>query len=109
MIGLRFCIDHGTGLVIGETAVIGDDVKLYQGVTLGAFSVDKDSAAEKRHPTLEDNVIVYARSTILGGHTVIGKNSIVGGNVWLTESLAPDTKIYISPDFKQSFRTSSKK
>jgi serine O-acetyltransferase len=108
-IGKRFCIDHGTGIVIGETAVIGDHVKLYQGVTLGAFSVDKDSASKKRHPTLEDNVTVYARSTILGGDTIIGKNSIVGGNVWLTESLPEDTKIYISPEFKSSFKTSSKK
>lgn len=108
-IGRRFCIDHGTGIVIGETAVIGDHVKLYQGVTLGAFSVDKNSAAKKRHPTIDDGVTIYARSTILGGDTVIGKNSVVGGNVWLTESLPENTKIYVSPDFKNTFKKSRKK
>ncbi|RAP39045.1 serine acetyltransferase [Candidatus Marinamargulisbacteria bacterium SCGC AAA071-K20] len=108
-IGEQFCIDHGTGIVIGETAVIGNDVKLYQGVTLGAFSVDKNAASSKRHPTIEDGVTIYARSTILGGNTVIGKNSIVGGNVWLTESLPPNTKIYVSADFKASFKQSTKK
>ena len=93
-IGNHFCIDHGTGVVIGETAVIGNHVKIYQGVTLGALSVSKDDAIKKRHPTLEDNVVVYAGATILGGETVIGRNSIVGGNVWLTRSVPPHSKIY---------------
>lgn len=93
-IGQHFCIDHGTGIVIGETAVIGDHVKLYQGVTLGALSVSKDDAEKKRHPTLEDNVVVYAGATILGGETTIGHHSVVGGNVWLTRSVPPFSKIY---------------
>jgi serine O-acetyltransferase len=93
-IGQHFCIDHGTGVVIGETAVIGDHVKLYQGVTLGALSVSKEDAERKRHPTLEDNVVVYAGATILGGETVIGSNSVIGGNVWLTRSVPPGSKIY---------------
>lgn len=93
-IGLHFCIDHGTGIVIGETAVIGDHVKIYQGVTIGALSVSKEDALRKRHPTLEDNVVVYAGATILGGDTVIGHDSIVGGNVWLTRSVPPNSKIY---------------
>ncbi len=93
-IGKHFCIDHGTGVVIGETAVIGDHVKIYQGVTLGALSVSKDDAIRKRHPTIEDHVVVYAGATILGGETVIGHNSIVGGNVWLTRSVPPYSKIY---------------
>jgi serine O-acetyltransferase len=93
-IGSHFCIDHGTGIVIGETAVIGDRVKLYQGVTLGALSVSKNDAEKKRHPTLEDGVVVYAGATILGGETIIGRNSIVGGNVWLTRSIPANSKIY---------------
>ncbi|WP_143960035.1 serine O-acetyltransferase EpsC [Litoribacter populi] len=93
-IGRRFCIDHGTGVVIGETTVIGDNVKVYQGVTLGALSVEKVMADKKRHPTIEDAVVIYAGATILGGETVIGANSIIGGNVWLTKSLPPDSKIY---------------
>jgi len=93
-IGEHFCIDHGTGVVIGETAVIGNHVKIYQGVTLGALSVSKDDATRKRHPTIEDNVVVYAGATILGGETVIGHDSIVGGNVWLTRSVPPYSKIY---------------
>lgn len=93
-IGSHFCIDHGTGVVIGETTVIGDHVKIYQGVTLGALSVNKEDADVKRHPTLEDHVIVYAGATILGGSTVIGTGSVVGGNVWLTRSLPPDSKVY---------------
>jgi serine O-acetyltransferase len=93
-IGSHFCIDHGTGIVIGETSVIGNHVKLYQGVTLGALSVNKEDAEKKRHPTLEDNVVVYAGATILGGETVIGHHSIVGGNVWLTSSIPPHSKIY---------------
>lgn len=95
-IGRRFCIDHGTGVVIGETTEIGDDVKIYQGVTLGALSVSKELAKQKRHPTIENGVIIYAEATILGGNTVIGENSIIGGNVWLTESVPPNSKIYYS-------------
>jgi serine O-acetyltransferase len=93
-IGCPFSIDHGTGIVIGETAVIGNNVKLYQGVTLGALSVDKSKASKKRHPTIEDNVILYSGCTILGGDTVVGRNSIIGGNVWLTESIAPFSVVY---------------
>ena len=93
-IGSHFCIDHGTGIVIGETSVIGSHVKIYQGVTLGALSVNKEDAEKKRHPTLEDHVVVYAGATILGGETVIGHHSIVGGNVWLTNSIPPHSKIY---------------
>lgn len=93
-IGRHFCIDHGTGVVIGETTVIGDNVKIYQGVTLGALSVNKKDAERKRHPTLEDNVVVYAGATILGGETIIGKGSVIGGNVWLTRSVPPNSKIY---------------
>lgn len=94
IIGTPFSIDHGTGIVIGETSIIGKNVKLYQGVTLGALSVDKSKASKKRHPTIEDNVILYAGSTILGGNTVVGRNSIIGGNVWLTESIAPFSVVY---------------
>ncbi|HSJ69298.1 MAG TPA: serine O-acetyltransferase EpsC [Anditalea sp.] len=93
-IGRRFCIDHGTGVVIGETTVIGNDVKVYQGVTLGALSVDKADADAKRHPTIEDHVVIYAGATILGGNTTIGARSVVGGNVWLTKSIPVDSKIY---------------
>jgi serine O-acetyltransferase len=93
-IGSPFSIDHGTGIVIGETTVIGNNVKLYQGVTLGALSVDKSKASKKRHPTIEDNVILYSGCTILGGETVVGRNSIIGGNVWLTQSIAPFSMVY---------------
>jgi serine O-acetyltransferase len=93
-IGERFFIDHGTGVVIGETALIGDDVKLYQGVTLGALSVPNRGDAKKRHPTLEDGVTVYAGATILGGDTVIGAGSVVGGNVWLVTSVPPGSKVF---------------
>ncbi|HTJ51994.1 MAG TPA: hypothetical protein VL443_21180 [Cyclobacteriaceae bacterium] len=93
-IGDYFCIDHGTGLVIGETSVIGNYVKLYQGVTLGALSVNKEDALIKRHPTLEDHVVVYAGATILGGETVIGHHSVIGGNVWLTRSVPANSKLY---------------
>lgn len=97
-IGERFFIDHGTGVVIGETTEIGGNVRIYQGVTLGALSFKKDSDGRitkggKRHPTIEDNVVIYAGATILGGETVVGKNSIIGGNVWLLESVPPDTTI----------------
>lgn len=90
----HFCIDHGTGIVIGETTIIGKRVKIYQGVTLGALSVNKEDAVKKRHPTIEDNAILYAGATILGGETIIGHNSIVGGNVWVTKSIPPFTKVY---------------
>ncbi len=96
-IGDSFFIDHGTGVVIGETSAIGNKVKLYQGVTLGALSVTKEMAQTKRHPTIEDNVIVYAGATILGGKTVVGANSIIGGNVWLTESIAANSVVYHQP------------
>jgi serine O-acetyltransferase len=92
-IGESFFIDHGTGVVIGETAIIADNVKIYQGVTLGALSVEKGMAKSKRHPTIEDNVIIYAGSTILGGKTVVGQDSVIGGNVWLTESVAPHSLV----------------
>lgn len=93
-IGCPFSIDHGTGIVIGETTKIGNRVKMYQGVTLGALSVAKSKASKKRHPTIEDNVILYAGCTILGGETVVGRNCIIGGNVWLTESIAPFSIAY---------------
>lgn len=93
-IGAYFCIDHGTGVVIGETTIIGDHVKLYQGVTLGALSVDKSDASTKRHPTIENRVVIYAGATILGGETVIGEDSVIGGNVWLTKSVPPASKVY---------------
>lgn len=93
-IGDYFCIDHGTGIVIGETTVIGNHVKIYQGVTLGALSVDKRDVEKKRHPTIEDYVIIYAGATILGGETTIGHHSVIGGNVWLTQSVPPNSKIY---------------
>ena len=87
-VGESFAIDHGTGIVIGETAVMGNRVKLYQGVTLGALSVDKRMARTKRHPTIGDDVVIYANATILGGDTVIGNGSRIGGNVWLTRSVS---------------------
>jgi serine O-acetyltransferase len=93
-IGDYFCIDHGTGIVIGETTVIGSKVKIYQGVTLGGLSVKKEDARKKRHPTIEDGVVIYAGATILGGDTLIGENSIIGGNVWLTKSVPAHSKIY---------------
>lgn len=93
-IGEECFIDHGTGVVIGETCVIGKHVKIYQGVTLGALSVKKAMADKKRHPTIEDNVTIYAGATILGGETVIGEGSVIGGNMWITESVAPGSRIY---------------
>jgi serine O-acetyltransferase len=92
-IGESFCIDHGTGIVIGETTEIGKSVKIYQGVTLGALSGSKKNAGKKRHPTIEDNTVIYAGSTILGGKTIIGHDSIIGGNVWLTHSVAPHSVV----------------
>ena len=96
-LGKGTMIDHGTGIVIGETAVIGDYVCLYQGVTLGALSPAKDhrSTERKRHPSIEDRVVIYAGATILGGETVIGQGSIIGGNVWLTHSVPPNSRIYL--------------
>jgi len=99
-IGPSFFIDHGTGVVIGETSELGTGVKLYQGVTLGALSFAKDSDGElvrgiKRHPTLEDDVVVYANATILGGNTVVGARAVIGSNVWLTESVAPDMRVIL--------------
>jgi serine O-acetyltransferase len=100
-IGARFCIDHGTGIVIGETTEIGRDVRIYQGVTLGALSLPKDAGekyrGKKRHPTIEDDVIIYSGATILGGDTVIGARSVIGGNVWITRSVPPDTKVVMEP------------
>jgi len=94
-IGERFFIDHGTGVVIGETSVIGNNVKIYQGVTLGAMSVKRAGPKDhKRHPTIEDDVTIYAGATILGGDTVVGKGSVIGGNVWLTSSVPPGSKLF---------------
>jgi len=93
-IGRSFSIDHGTGIVIGETTVIGDYVKIYQGVTLGALNVSKSIASTKRHPTIEDGVVIYAGATILGGSTVVGSGSIIGGNVWLTYSVPANSVVY---------------
>jgi len=107
-IGEYFFIDHGTGVVIGETCQIGNNVRIYQGVTLGALSFKKDKDGKlvkgiKRHPTIEDNVIIYAGATILGGETLIGKNSVVGGNVWLVESVPPNTTVTLkSPELTYS-------
>jgi serine O-acetyltransferase len=89
-----FFIDHGTGVVIGETAIIGKEVRLYQGVTLGALTVERSMANTKRHPTIEDYVVIYAGSTILGGDTVIGHHTVVGGNTWITESILPHSVVY---------------
>ena len=99
-IGESFFIDHGTGVVIGQTCEIGNWVKLYQGVTLGALSFPTDEEGNlvrgvKRHPTIEDNVVIYANATILGGQTVIGKDCVIGSSVWLTQSVAPGTTVTI--------------
>ena len=101
-IGERFFIDHGTGVVIGETCTIGRNVRIYQGVTLGGLSFEKDSTGAlvkglKRHPDIEDNVVIYANATILGGDTVIGHDSEIGGNVWLKDSVPPNTRVYNRP------------
>ncbi|MDR1390288.1 MAG: serine acetyltransferase [Treponema sp.] len=95
-IGTSFFIDHGTGVVIGETTVIGNHVKIYQGVTLGALSVKKTNAGTKRHPTIEDDVTIYSGATILGGDTVIGRGAVIGGNVWITRPVAAGERVYIS-------------
>jgi serine O-acetyltransferase len=97
-IGERFFIDHGTGVVIGETTEIGNNVKIYQGVTLGAMFVEKSLKGQKRHPTIEDNVIIYSGTTVLGGKTIIGHDSVIGGNVWLTESVAAYSLVYHKPE-----------
>jgi serine O-acetyltransferase len=101
-IGHSFCIDHGTGVVIGETTVIGDHVKIYQGVTLGALSVEKADAETKRHPTIGDNVVLYAGATILGGETHVGHDSVIGGNVWLTRSVPSYSKIYYKAEMSNN-------
>ncbi|MEW5844546.1 MAG: serine O-acetyltransferase EpsC [Bacteroidota bacterium] len=93
-IGSPFFIDHGTGIVIGETTIIGKNVKIYQGVTLGALSVDKSLSQTKRHPTIEDDVIIYSQAVILGGKTVIGKGSVIGGNAWITQSIPANSIVY---------------
>lgn len=93
-IGDYFFIDHGTGIVIGETTTIGKNVKIYQGVTLGALSVNKDEKLKKRHPTIEDGVTIYANATILGGTTVIGANAVIGGNVWITNSIPAQSMVF---------------
>ena len=100
-IGDSFFIDHGTGVVIGETTQIGCDVAIYQGVTLGALNFPRDAQGQvirraKRHPTIEDGVVIYAGATILGGKTVIGRHSVIGGNVWLTESVPPNTRVVLA-------------
>ena len=105
IIGQGFVIDHGTGVVIGETTHIGKNVRIYQGVTLGALSLPRDAGEKlrgtKRHPTIEDEVIIYSGATILGGDTVIGAHSIVGGNVWITSSVPAKTKIVLNePELK---------
>lgn len=97
LIGNSFFIDHGTGVVIGETTEIHDNVKLYQGVTLGALKVKKQDQNKKRHPTIERNVIIYANASILGGDTVIGENSIIGGNTWLTTSIPKNSTVLHTP------------
>ncbi len=98
-IGPEFFIDHGTGVVIGETTIIGSNVRLYQGVTLGALSLPKDAGEKmrgtKRHPSIEDDVIIYANTTILGGDTIVGEGSVIGGNIWLTESVPEGTKVVL--------------
>jgi serine O-acetyltransferase len=95
-----FFIDHGTGIVIGETTEIGKNVKIYQGVTLGALSVEKSLKNVKRHPTIQDDVIIYSQAVILGGQTVIGNNSIIGGNSWVTQSVPPNSLVYSKMEMK---------
>lgn len=95
-LGKSFAIDHGTGVVIGETTVIRDRVKIYQGVTLGGLSVRKSLAGTKRHPTIESDVVIYANATILGGDTVVGSGSVIGGNVFLTESVPPNSIVQMA-------------
>ncbi len=101
VIGQGFAIDHGTGVVIGETSTIGERVRIYQGVTLGALAVSKRYASRKRHPTIENDVVIYANATILGGNTVVGEGSIIGGNVWLTASIPPRSIVQFSSRVEQ--------
>ena len=113
LIGESFFIDHGTGVVIGESTEIGDRVRLYQGVTLGALSLPREQVDSlrraKRHPTVQDDVIIYAQATILGGKTVIGARSVIGGNVWITESVPPDTRVFLKePELIYQGKKSSK-
>ncbi|WP_149275863.1 serine O-acetyltransferase EpsC [Pareuzebyella sediminis] len=106
-IGDSFHIDHGTGVVIGETAVIKNHVKIYQGVTLGGLYVAKHLQKIKRHPTIENNVTIYANATILGGDTIIGENSIIGGNAWLTESVPSNSTVFHTPEIKIKTQTNA--
>ncbi|BFO68039.1 serine O-acetyltransferase EpsC [Chryseobacterium sp. KCF3-3] len=99
-IGKSFFIDHGTGIVIGETTIIGNNVKIYQGVTLGALNVSKEKAHQKRHPNIEDDVIIYSGATILGGKTTIGRESIIGGNVWVTQDVPANSLVYHKSEIK---------
>ncbi|WP_142785283.1 serine O-acetyltransferase EpsC [Changchengzhania lutea] len=99
-IGEYFYIDHGTGIVIGETSIIGNKVKIYQGVTLGGIQISKDLASTKRHPTINDNVTIYANATILGGDIVIGENSIIGANVWITQSVPENSLVTYQTEIK---------
>jgi len=103
-IGDSFFIDHGTGIVIGETAIIKKNVKIYQGVTLGGIQIKKSLSATKRHPTIEDNVTIYANATILGGEIVIGANSIIGANVWITQSVPENSLVTYQTEIKISTR-----
>jgi len=105
-IGKSFFIDHGTGIVIGETSIIGNNVKIYQGVTLGALNVSKEKAHQKRHPNIEDDVIIYSGATILGGETTIGRESIIGGNVWITQNVPPNSLVYHKSEIKIKDNTS---
>nr|WP_315028713.1 serine O-acetyltransferase EpsC [uncultured Chryseobacterium sp.] len=100
VIGKSFFIDHGTGIVIGETTIIGNNVKIYQGVTLGALNVSKEKAHQKRHPSIEDDVIIYSGATILGGNTTIGRESIIGGNVWITQDVPANSLVYHKSEIK---------
>ena len=103
-IGDSFFIDHGTGIVIGETTIIKNNVKIYQGVTLGGIQIKKSLASVKRHPTIENNVTIYANATILGGDIVIGANSIIGANVWITQSIPPNSLVTYQSEIKISTR-----
>lgn len=106
VIGESFFIDHGTGIVIGETTVIGNHVKIYQGVTLGALNVSKEKANQKRHPNIEDDVIIYSGATILGGNTTIGRESVIGGNVWVTQDVPAHSLVYHKSEIKIKDNTS---
>lgn len=101
-IGESFFIDHGTGVVIGETAVVGNFVKIYQGVTIGALSVEKQLVEKKRHPTIKDHCVIYSNATILGGNTIIGERSVIGGNVWITKSIPADSIVYHKSEVKMA-------